>query len=120
MDLKEVMDQKVIAVAGDTLNESKYAYRIKDKLTKNGYKVYSVGKELSSFNDIDEEIDIINLCIHPAKGIKLLKEYEKKVKCVLIQPGAESDEIKEYLKENKIEYMESCILVGISMYTENL
>jgi len=116
MDLKEVMEQKSFAIVGDTLNESKYAYRIKHKMIENGYQVYNVGKELISFNDIPEEIDIIDLCIHPSKGLALMKECNKSFKNVVIQPGAESNELLTYLKEKQIPYIESCLLVGLSLY----
>ena len=32
MELKEIMDQKVFAVVGNTINEEKYACKIKDGL----------------------------------------------------------------------------------------
>jgi len=117
MDLKEVMDQKNFAVVGDTLNEEKYAYKIKTQLLEKGYHVFSVGKELASINDIVEDIDIIDLCIHPAKGLKLLQECTKNFKCIVIQPGAESEEILSYLQENKISYIEGCVLVGLRLYS---
>ena len=117
MDLKEVMAQKSFAVVGDTLNEEKYAYKIKTELLEKGYQVFSVGKELKSINDISEDIDIIDLCIHPVKGLKLLQECSKPFKCILIQPGAESEEILLYLQENKIPYIEGCVLVGLRLYS---
>ena len=80
MDLKEVMQNQVFAVVGDTLNEEKYAYKIKKGLQEHGYQVYAVGKELASLNDIPEDIEIIDLCIHPAKGLALLKACEKSFK----------------------------------------
>lgn len=52
MDLKEIMQQRVFAVAGDTLNEKKHAHKIKHGLLAQGYTVHSVGKELASFNDM--------------------------------------------------------------------
>lgn len=116
MDLKEIMKEKVWAVVGNTLAEEKYAYKIKNDLIARGYEVYAVGKELKSINDIDADIDIIDLCIHPALGIKLLKECKKTCDCVLIQPGAESDEIIQFLEDNKIDYLEGCALVGMSLY----
>lgn len=118
MDLREIMEEKVFVVVGDTLNESKYAAIIKHGLLDQNYQVYCVGKELASINEVEEEIDIIDLCIHPAKGIKLLKEMNKKVKCVLIQPGAESDEIFEYLDQEHIPYVEGCVLVGLRLYNK--
>jgi len=117
MDLKEIMNQKSFAVVGDTLNTQKYAYKIKIALLEKGYQVFSVGKELTSLNDISEEIDIIDLCIHPVKGLKLLQECTKPFKCILIQPGAESEEILSYLQENKIPFIEGCILVGLKLYS---
>lgn len=116
MELKEIMEQKVMVVVGDTLNEEKYAYKIKTKLLEKGYTVYAVGKELSSINDINEEIDIIDLCINPVKGLKLIKECKKNFKCIVIQPGAESDELLEYLEENNIDFIEGCLLVGMRLY----
>ncbi|WMI79888.1 CoA-binding protein [Anaerotignum sp. MB30-C6] len=118
MDLKEIMGQKVFAVVGDTLNEQKYAHKIKNELKEHDYKVYSVGKELESINDIPEDIDVIDLCIHPAKGIELLKECKKDYKCILIQPGAESEEILDYLDETHSPFLEGCALVGLRLYSK--
>ena len=119
MDLQEIMQQRVFAVAGDTLNNEKYAYKIKTGLKEAGYTVYSVGKELASFNDIAESIDIIDLCINATKGLQLIKECKKSFKCIVIQPGAESDELISYLNENNLPYIEGCLLVGLKLYAKN-
>lgn len=116
MDLQEIMKKRVFAVVGDTLNSDKYAYKIKQGLTEKGYKVFAVGKELSSINDVPEEIDVIDLCIHPAKGLALMQACKKKFQCIVIQPGAESEELITYLKENQLPYMNGCLLVGLSLY----
>ncbi|MFB0919347.1 MAG: CoA-binding protein [Oscillospiraceae bacterium] len=119
MDLKDVMQQKVFAVVGDTLTEEKYACKIKNRLIENGYTVYGVGKELVSLNEVGENVDIIDLCINPVKGLALIKEYEKPFKCVVIQPGAESNELISYLSESGLPYIEGCLLVGMSLYCNN-
>ena len=116
MNLKEIMQFNHFVVVGDTLNKEKYAYKIKQQLIQNNYIVESVGKELNSINDVSFDIDVLDLCIHPAKGIKLLKENNKQIKTVVIQPGAESEEIITFLKENNIDYLEGCLLVGLSLY----
>lgn len=116
MDLKEIMDQESFAVVGDTLNEAKYAYRIKQGLLEQGYTVHAVGKELASLNDVEGEIDIIDLCIHPVKGLKLIEECQKSFRCIVIQPGAESAEIFAYLDAHHLPYIEGCLLVGLSLY----
>ncbi|MBS4959979.1 MAG: CoA-binding protein [Clostridiales bacterium] len=118
MDLKEVMKQQSFVVVGDTTNPEKYAYKIKHQLIAKGYDVQAVGRELSSINLVNGNIDIIDLCIHPSKGIQLLRELKKPCKCVVIQPGAESDEIKEYLEHEKIAYLEGCLLVGLRLYAK--
>lgn len=116
MDLKEIMSYKNFVVVGNTITDGKTAKEIKEKLLLNGYNVYSVYKELNSINDIKEDIDIIDLCINPTLGINYIKECKKEFKCVLIQPGAESEELIKYLKENNILYKEGCALVGLSLY----
>ena len=116
MDLKEIMKQNSFAVLGNTINEEKYAYKIKRGLLDRGYEVYSVGKELESLNDIDGDIDIIDLCTNPIKGLKLLKENKKDFKCIVIQPGASNDELIKYLDDNNLPYIEGCLLVGLKLY----
>mgnify|MGYP003297504316 CR=1 FL=1 len=60
------------------------------------------------------DIDVIDLCINPKLGLEFIKEAkELGIKNVLIQPGAESDEILEYCKENNINAIEDCALVQL-------
>lgn len=117
MDLQEVMRQKRFAVVGNTVLETKAAFRIKQALLAKGYTVYAVGKELSSLNDIEGEIDVIDLCIHPVKGLALLRECQKAFRCIVIQPGASDEALLAYLRENSLPYIEGCLLVGLSQYT---
>ena len=116
MDLKEIMNQHSFAVLGDTLSEDKYAFKIKHAMQDKGYSVHAVGKELDSINDIEDEIDVIDLCIHPAKGLKLLQENKKNFKCIVIQPGASDDELIAFLDQNHLPYIHGCLLVGLSLY----
>ena len=118
MELKEIMEQKVFAVVGNTLDGEKYAYKIKKAMLERGYTVYAVGKELASINDVPEEIDIIDLCIHPVKGLALMKECKKNFKCIVIQPGAESPELLQYLDEQNLPYIQGCLLVGLSRFKQ--
>lgn len=116
MDLQEIMKQSRFAILGDTLNPDKYAYKIKHAMLDHGYTVYPVGKELDSLNDIAEDIDVIDLCIHPSKGLKLLQECRKPFRCVLIQPGASDEALLAYLEERHIPYLDGCLLVGLREY----
>ena len=116
MELQDIMQQQSFAVLGNTLDEDKYAYKIKHGLLEQGYDVYCVGKELASINDIEGPIDIIDLCIHPVKGLKLLQECKKDFKMIVIQPGASDDALIQYLQTHKIPYIDGCLLVGLKLY----
>lgn len=116
MTLKEVMDQQVFAIAGNTTTQEKPAGQIKAGLEAHGRTAYGVGKELASFNDIPEEIDIIDLCIRADRGLELMKENRKSFKCVVVQPGAGSPELLQWMDEHHIPYLEDCLLIGMKRY----
>ena len=116
MELREVMQKNNFVVLGNTLDADKYAAKIKQALSDNGYNVCGVSKELKDLDEVPFEIEVLDLCIHPAKTLEFLKNTKKKIHSVVIQPGAESDEIKSYLEENKIPFIEGCLLVGLSLY----
>ena len=116
MDLKEIMKQENFVVVGDTLNPEKYACKIKQGLQEQGYQVWSVGKELPSLNDVPGEIDVLDLCIHPAKGLKLVQECTKRFRCAVLQPGADSRELMDYLDAHNLPYIQGCLLVGMRLY----
>lgn len=119
MNLQEIMKQQNFVVVGNTINPEKYAAKIKSGLIEKNYTAYGVGKELQSINDVDDDIDIIDLCINPVRGLELIKDCKKDFKCIVIQPGAESEELEEYLESQDMEYIEGCILVGLSLYANN-
>ena len=116
MDLVEIMQQQVFVIVGDTVNEEKYAYKIKRDMLEKDYTVYGVGKELSSINDINEEIDIIDLCTNAEKGLQIIKNKKKSFKYIVIQPGAEGENLISYLEENNMPYVKSCLLVGLKLF----
>lgn len=113
MTYKEILDKKTFVVVGDTVNPDKYAYKIKQALLENGYDVHAVGKELDSILDVPTPFDVLDLCINPAKGIHLLREAISIIPFVLIQPGAGSEEIEEFLDSNSIPYLNGCVLMAL-------
>lgn len=115
MELKEFLSFKNVAVVGDTINEDKYAYLIKNTLIDLDYNVYPIYKEIKDINDV-EVIDYIDLCINPVKGLEILKSCKRPYKAVLIQPGAGSEELEEYLNSINVPFVHGCILKAISMY----
>lgn len=114
MTVADLMEKKTFTVAGDTVNSGKYAYRIKEALKDAGYTVHCVGKDLASLDDVPEErIEVLDLCINPARGLALLSNTAKQIDAVLIQPGAGSDEIRALLDEKGIAHVDGCALRGL-------
>ena len=76
---KDFLDFKNWCVVGDVGNEKKYAYRILNKLKENGYNSFGVSlKEgeniFKSLKEVPYNIEVIDLCINPVKGIEFIKE----------------------------------------------
>lgn len=119
MDIKELIIKNNWVVIGDVNNKEKYAYKILEKFKKKGYTVVGVhpkGGEgvYKSLKEIPFKINAIDLCINSKLGIEYLKEAnELDIKNVLIQPGAESEEILKYCKKNNINAIENCALVQL-------
>lgn len=119
MDIREMIKLNNWVVIGDVLNESKYAYKILERFKEKGYKVAGVhprgGENIyKSLKDISFKIEAIDLCINSKLGIKYLEEAkELGIKNVLIQPGAESEEILKYCIDNEINAIENCALVQL-------
>lgn len=119
MDIKVLIKEKNWVVIGDVSNESKYAYKILNKFKEKGYTVSGVhpkGGEgvFKSIKEVPHKIDAIDLCINSKLGIEYIKEAKSLgIKNVLVQPGAESEEILTYCRENNINVIENCALVQL-------
>ncbi|MBQ6820414.1 MAG: CoA-binding protein [Clostridium sp.] len=119
MDINELILLKNWVVIGDVANKSKFAYKILEKFNSIGYTVSGVhpkgGEKIyKSLEEVPHNIDAIDLCINPKSGIEYL--YQAKalgIKNILIQPGAESDEIINFCKENNINVVENCALIQL-------
>lgn len=116
---KNFLEFKNWCVIGDVGNEKKYAYRILNKLKENGYNVVGVNSRgdgiYKSLSEVPYDIEVIDLCINPIRGIEFIKGVkELSINKVLIQPGAESEEILKFCNENNIEAIEGCALVELS------
>ncbi len=111
-----------IALIGSSNDPRKYGNKILLDLTKKGYTVYPVNKKekqiegLKAYKNIEmlkETPSIINFVIPPDEGLVVTKDLvEKGYDNFWYQPGAESDEISEFLKINKKNYIDDkCIMV---------
>ncbi|MFL0248112.1 CoA-binding protein [Candidatus Clostridium stratigraminis] len=123
MQAQELLNFKNWVVVGDVLNSSKYASRILSSLKNEGFNVEGInpgdttGGIYKSLKEVNYVIDVVDLCINPISGLKILEEIKDLgINKVLIQPGAESVDINEYCKNNEITAMEGCALVELSFY----
>lgn len=121
MQASELLGFKNWVVVGDVANPSKYAYRILNALKNAGFNAEGVnprdasGKLYKNLKDVPYTIDVIDLCINPITGLKVVQEAkELNINKVLIQPGAESEDILKYCEDNGITAIEGCALVELS------
>lgn len=120
MKANEFLKYKNWVVVGDVLNRLKYAYKILSSLKEAGFNVVGVNPSVKNeeaykcLSDIPYKIEVLNLCINPDKGIKILQEaLELKIDKILIQPGAENSEILDFCSVNGIQAIEGCTLVEL-------
>ena len=120
MKASEFLEYKNWVVVGDVLNNLKYAHKILNSLKEAGFNVVGLNPSVktqeayTNLSDIPYNIEVLNLCINPTKGIKILQEVHKlRIDKILIQPGAESLEILDFCKVNGIQAIEGCTLVEL-------
>lgn len=116
-----LMKPKDWVVVGDVGNPNKYAFRILKSLEQHGYNVKGVNpraKDEAFYKDLKSvpyKIEVIDLCINPVEGIRIVKEAKEiGISNILIQPGAGSNEILSFCRENGINALEGCALIELS------
>lgn len=112
-----------IALVGASNDSSKFGNRIYLDLRKKGYNVFPINhkektiegdKAYCSIQDMGKLPDIVNFVVPPTIAFKLAKNIVKSgIKYLWFQPGSESKELEEWLKEsNGINYLiNSCIMI---------
>ncbi len=120
MKASEFLNYMNWVVVGDVLNGEKYAHKIFKALEHNGYKVSGVNPKVTdgqAYNNLEEvpyDIEILDLCINPRVGLEIVKKAkEVGIKNILIQPGAESEEILSSCRDNNINAIQGCALVEL-------
>jgi predicted CoA-binding protein len=120
MNIRDFFNYKNWAVVGTVSDPSKFACKILKSLKAGNFKTEGVnpkdstGEIYKSLSEVPYEINVIDLCINPTIGIEIVKEAKKlNIDKILIQPGAESEEIIDYCKANGILAIEGCALVQL-------
>lgn len=121
MEASELLNYKNWVVVGDVLNESKYAFRILSSLRDSNFNVEGInprdttGNVYKTLEEVKYKIDVIDLCINPIQGLKIIESAANlNIYKVLIQPGAESEEILSLCRNKGIIAIEGCALVELS------
>jgi len=127
MEAQQLLNYENWVVVGDVLNSTKYAHRILNSLKEAGFNVVGVnprdisGNAYKSLGEVPYKIEVIDLCINSINGLAILKgALDLGIKKVLIQPGAESDEILEFCRSNDIIAIEGCALVELSYHKRKI
>lgn len=115
---------KKIGLIGATTNKSKFGYKILKDLISKGYEVLPVTPNyeeidgIKTFKDVSElpDVNVLNFVVPPKIGLEVTKKaYNLGFKKFWYQPGAESNEIKEYLEslnDPEVDYLfYKCIMV---------
>jgi len=112
-----------IALVGASNDPSKFGNRIYRDLRTKGYHIIPINpkeneiegdKAYASIDMMDRLPDIVNFVVPPQIAIKVAqKAIDLGITHLWFQPGSESDELEQLLKENhNIKYLiNSCIMV---------
>jgi len=111
--VKDFLKQKRFAIIGSFRHKGKYAYQILMTLKNRGYEVYPVNPRLKeveglicypSVKDIPIVCDVADIVTPPVVTVKVIGECkEKGITRIWLQPGAESESIIEFCKQNNIK-----------------
>lgn len=119
------MSNKTVAVIGASANNERYSNRCVRGYHDHGYEVWPVhpsGQEVAGLNcyhsieDLPGHADIISLYVNPGLGMELVDSLRKHGPAVVwLNPGADSDELEQALRDAGLSVMRSCNLVALSI-----
>ena len=124
MVLQKLKEQNTrIALIGASNDPTKFGNQIYRNLRNKGYNIIPINpkekkiegdKAYASIDMMDSLPDIVNFVVPPQIAIKVAqKAIDLGITHLWFQPGSESDELEEILRENhNIKYLiNSCIMV---------
>ncbi len=112
----------VVAVVGATDNPRKYGNRIYLDLKDKGFRVHPVNANRATVDgdpvfatlaELPETPDIVNFVVPPTRTLRVLEQAKDLgFMTVWVQPGAENQDVMEYLEEHDFDYLaNACIMV---------
>lgn len=113
--------EKNIAVLGASTNPERYSYKAVKLLEEMGYSVFPVhpsGRDIDGIKcyhnlaEIDSEIDTITVYLGERNSAPIIGEIiAAKPRRIILNPGAESDELTRRCEADGIIVQEACTLV---------
>lgn len=123
MTPEQLMEKKIWAVVGATIDQEKYGYKIYKALKDAGYTVYPVSpkydeidgdKAYKSLGDLPQKPEVVDFVVNPKVGLGVVKECaELGIKNIWFQPGTVSDELLTLAEEKGINAVQACVLVAL-------
>ena len=110
-----------VAILGASNKPERYSFKALNLLAEHEHRVFPVHPALEEINGhkvysslevIDEAIDTLTLYV----GVRHIEKLIPSIvalnpKRVILNPGTESEPLKEALSENNIPYLEACTLI---------
>lgn len=110
-----------VAVLGASSNQERYSYKAVMMLLEYGYKVFPVHPSQKPINGvkchanlgaIGEKVDTITVYLGEKNSTPLIDDIiDIKPRRVILNPGAENEDLKQKCEAAEIEVMEACTLV---------
>jgi predicted CoA-binding protein len=114
---------KTVAVVGASSNRRKFGNRAVRAFRRQGYTVFPINpheadveglKAYASVLDVPGTIDMVTFYVPPEVGRKVMVDVARKgIAEVWLNPGSESDELLRLAREQKIEPIMACSILGI-------
>ena len=122
MNKQELLKKyKNFAVIGVTEDQSKYSYKIFERLLSLDYTVVGISpkykevlnqKLFTSLEETNQPIDIVVFVVNPKYAYDYVNEMRNMgIKYAWMQPGTIDKKLKEYMNTIGIEAIEGCILI---------
>lgn len=113
-----------VAGPGASSNRERYSYKAVKMLSDNGYAVFPVHcsqrpidsiRCYPSLSAIEEPVDTVTVYLSERNSTPLIEEIiEITPRRVILNPGAENDELKTRCESAGIQVQEACTLVLVS------
>ena len=114
-------ESQTVAVLGASPKPDRYSNRAIRMLTENGHRVIPVHPKIDTIENIqvvhdlrsiEESVDTLTLYVGPERLQPMIPEIlELKPGRVIFNPGTESPELQQQLREAGIPFLEACTLV---------